>query len=157
MRVFAFPFLLIAGTGFLLSLAAHVLALPGKAMPGGGLVWALHVGIFLVWIPAILFTRRKLQNVPRGKQMDAVLRDSPLWMRRTVKILFVYAFVNFLLFMVSTMGHPKPAGAAPPAVIRGFSGHWMIFYAVAFVTFYSIVKRRDEGSSKTPVKSAAEN
>lgn len=141
MRILAYPLMLVAAAGFLLSFTAHVLALFGRAMPGGGLVWMLHVGIFLVWFPAILFSKRKLQNVPRQKQMNALLAGSPVWMRRAVSVLFVYAIVNFLLFMASTMGHPKPTGTAPPAVIRGFSGHWMIFYGVAFVTFYSNVKR----------------
>ena len=144
MRVLALPFLLVAGAGFLLSLTAHLLALFGIEMPGGGLVWTLHVGIFFVWIPATLICGHKLRAVPRKDQMDALLGDCPLWMRRGVKILFAYAIVNFFLFMVSTMGHPKPTGAAPPAVIRGFSGHWMIFYAVAFSAFYSIIRRTEK-------------
>ena len=141
MKTIAYPFLLMAGAGFLLSLIAHVLALFGIAMPGGGLIWMLHVGIFVVWIPTILFSRWRFRDVPRKDQMDVIIGDCPLWMRRTVKILFVYAIVNFFLFIASTHGHPKPTGAAPPAVIRGFFGHWMIFYAVAFVAFYSIIRR----------------
>src|SRR3954464_1100815 len=108
MKTMAYPFLLIAGAGFLLSIIAHVLALFGIAMPGGGLVWMLHVGIFVVWIPTILFSRRRLQNVPRHKQMDAMLGDCPKWMRRAVKVLFAYAFVNFFLFMASTMDIRNP-------------------------------------------------
>lgn len=140
MNGIVYPCLLLAGAGFFLSLTAHVLALLGRAMPGGGLVWMLHVGVFLVWIPAILLSRSKLQNVPRQNQMKAVLADCPVWMRRTVSVVFAYGFLNFILFMASTMGHPKPTGTAPPAVIRGFSGHWMIFYGAAFVTLFSIIK-----------------
>src|SRR5215469_10585399 len=111
MRIFALPFLLIAAVGFVLSLVAHVLALLGIAMPGGGLVWALHVGIFVVWIPAIFLSRNRLQNVPRKNHMDAMLGDCPRWMRRAITILFAYAIVNFLLFLFSTIGQPKPIGA----------------------------------------------
>jgi len=28
-------------------------------------------------------------------------------------------------------------GDAPPSVVRGFSGHWMIFYGAAFAVLYS--------------------
>ena len=28
----------------------------------------------------------------------------------------------------------------PPIVVRGFSGHWMIFYAVAFAVLYSALR-----------------
>jgi len=132
--------MLIAGVGFLLSLIAHLVALFGKSIPGGGLVWALHVGIFMVWIPAILISKGKLDHVPAQRQLDAVIAECPGWMRRAIKILFAYAIVNFLLFIISTTGHPRPTGSAPAAVIRGFSGHWMIFYSMAFVTFYSEAK-----------------
>jgi len=145
MKAFALPLLLIAGAGFLFSLLAHVLALLGVALPGGGLVWMLHVGIFVVWIPTILLSKNRMQGLSRRDQMDALLGDSPRWMRGAVKILFAYAFVNFFWFMASTMGHPRPTGAAPPAVIRGFSGHWMVFYAAVFVSFYSIINRPENG------------
>ena len=147
MRIIAFPFLLIAGAGFLLSLTAHVLALFGIAMPGGGSVWMLHVGIFLVWIPAILVCRRRFQFVARKDQMEALLGDCPRWMRRGVNILFAYAIVNFFLFLASMMVNPKLTGTAPPEVIRGFSGHWMVFYAVAFVAFYSRIRRAEKKPS----------
>jgi hypothetical protein len=140
MRIIAYPFMLLAGIGFLLSLTAHVLALFGKGMPGGGLVWTLHGGIFLVWIPAILLSKWRLRNVPAPQQVKAVFSACPIWMRRAIKLLFAYAIVNFLLFMASTTGHMKSTGSAPPTVVRGFSGHWMIFYAVAFVSFYSAIK-----------------
>jgi hypothetical protein len=53
-----FPVLMfVAGAGFCLSLIAHLLALFGVAMPGGGIVWLLHVGIFVVWIPAVFASK----------------------------------------------------------------------------------------------------
>jgi hypothetical protein len=144
MKTMAYPLMFLSGLGFLASLTAHILALFGQTAPGGGLVWMLHVGVFVVWIPAILCSRRKLQNVPRHDHFKALLGDCPVWMSRALKILFAYALVNFVLFMASTMGHPKATGSAPPAVIRGFSGHWMVFYGVAFVTFYSTLSRAEK-------------
>ena len=146
MNVIAYPFLLLAGLGLLLSLTAHVLALFGKTIPGGGLVWTLHIGIFLVWIPAIILSRRMLRDVRREHHMETVLAACPRWLRLAIKIIFVYGILNFFLFMASTMGHPKPTGTAPPAVIRGFSGHWMIFYGAAFVTFYATIRSAYGGS-----------
>jgi len=143
MNTFAGSFLLFAGLGFLLSLTAHVLALLGKPCPGGGLVWLLHLGVFAVWVPTLILSRRKLRDVSPKRQMEAILADCPAWMRWTIRIIFVYAIVNFLLFMATTSGTPKtkPRGTAPPAVIRGFSGHWMVFYGAAFVTLYSRVRK----------------
>jgi hypothetical protein len=56
-------------------------------------------------------------------------------MRAALVVLFAYALLNFFLFMSAP---PHTTGVAPPSVLRGFSGHWMIFYAVAFATFYSV-------------------
>ena len=140
MKTLSYPFILIAGAGFLLSLSAHLMALAGKTLPGGGLVWGLHIGIFVVWIPAILIGKRQDRGVQRKDSWDATFAACPIWMRRALKLVFAYAIVNFILFLVGTSGHPKPKGTAPPAVIRGFSGHWMVFYGAAFVTFYSAIK-----------------
>jgi hypothetical protein len=140
MRILTYPLLFVSAIGFSLSLIAHILALLGKPIPG--CVWVLHAAIFVVWIPAILICNRAPRAVDRKNQWDAILRDCPVWMRRAVSILFVYAIVNFTLFMASTMGQPKPKGTAPPAVIRGFSGHWMIFYGGAFVVYYSVSRKR---------------
>jgi hypothetical protein len=139
MRLIAFPFMLMAAAGFLLSLTVHIMALFGKPLPG--CIWVLHVAIFALWIPAIWITNRRLHQVDRKDQWDAILANCPVWMRRAITIVFAYAIVNFFVFMASTMGHPKPTGTAPPSVIRGFSGHWMIFYAVAFVSYYSAIAR----------------
>lgn len=143
MNTFAGPFLLLAGLGFLLSLTAHVLALLGKPCPGGGLVWLLHLGVFAVWVPTIILSRRRLRDVSQTKQMEALWADCPAWMRWAIRTVFVYAIVNFLLFMATTTATPKlkPRGTPPPAVIRGFSGHWMVFYGAAFVTLYSRVRK----------------
>jgi hypothetical protein len=140
MRILLYPLGVMAAAGFLLSLAAHLLAITGTEVPGGGKVWALHLGIFVVWLPVVLISRRKPQRGQCKDHWKAVMSACPVWMSRGLKLLFAYALVNFMLFFVGTIGQPKPHGAAPPAVIRGFSGHWMVFYGAAFITFYSAIK-----------------
>ena len=132
-----YPFLVIAACGFLLSVAAHIMALSGLSLPGGGLVWALHIGVFVVWIPTVLVGNRITRNSNRKDFWKIALTGCPSWMRRTLYLVFGYAIFNFVLFMINTSGHPKPTGAAPPSVIRGFSGHWMVFYGAAFAVLYS--------------------
>jgi len=132
--------MVIAAAGFVPSVAAHVMALAGKILPGGGLVWMLHVGIFLVWFPAILSNKRKFKTLKRRVEWETMLAVCPVWMRRVLKLVFAYALVNFVLFFMATIGQPKPTGAAPARVIRGFSGHWMVFYWAAFVTLCAGIK-----------------
>src|SRR5215203_2018982 len=152
MKLFAYPLLLLAGVGFLLSVMAHLMGLCGKVLPGGGLVWLLHIGIFVVWPPAILISNNQRRDPAHKAHWEPLIAGGPIWMRRAIKVLFAYAIVNFLLFMAGTFAHPKPKGPAPPSIVRGFSGHWMVFYGVAFVTFYSAVNaprlRRTDNSPK---------
>lgn len=129
----------LAALGFILSVTAHVMALAGIPFPGGGLVWGLHIGIFVVWIPAVIVGNRATRYSNRKDYWKTTTAGCPLWMRRALYVLFYYAIINFILFIVSTAGEPKTTGAAPPSVIRGFSGHWMIFYGAAFATLYSAI------------------
>jgi hypothetical protein len=146
-----YPFMFIAAAGFVLSLAAHVMALAGIKLPGGGLVWLLHLGVFVVWFPAIVFGNRKFKTLDRKADWLKTLEPCPAWMRRILKLAFAYAIVNFILFFGTTIGQPKPTGAAPPSVIRGFSGHWMVFYWAAFVILYASIKTRRLEQSSTAV------
>ncbi len=139
MNVALYPFMLLAACGFILSVAAHFMALTGIAIPSGGLVWGLHIGIFVVWIPTVLVGNRVTRYSNRKDFWKTALIGCPVWMRRTLYVVFGYAIFNFILFILSTTSHPKPTGTAPPSVIRGFSGHWMVFYGAAFATLYSVI------------------
>lgn len=139
MTIALYPFMVLAAIGLLLSLGVHIMTLALLPIPGGGTVWALHIGIFVVWIPTVLVARRMTRQASRRDFWRATLRGCPGWMRTGVHIFFGYAFVNFALFFIGTVGHPKPTGAAPPVVVRGFSGHWMFFYSAAFATLYSAI------------------
>jgi hypothetical protein len=139
MNALLFPIMMLAGCGFLLSVAAHLMALFGVPIPGGGLVWGLQIGIFVVWLPTVLVANRITRYTGRKDFWKVALAGCPVWMRRALYIVIGYAIFNFIFFIYSTSGHPKPAGAAPLSVIRGFSGHWMIFYGVAFATLYSFI------------------
>jgi hypothetical protein len=145
--------------GFVLSLGAHLSALLGvdvqARVPG---VWLLHVGIFLVFIPMVL----QLRSVTSAR---ALLRGIPVWATLLLVLLFLYAFVNFVVvFGGSDWGAPAMRGDAfvlerkgvlirqiteseyrslCAARIRGFSGHWLVFY---FVPFTHFLLRREEQS-----------
>ena len=96
----------------------------------------LHVGIFVVWFPAVLVAQRLVGNLNRRDLWKVVLKGSPDWMRYMVYAFFVYAFVNFLFFMGKTAS--GSSGTNPPASVwRGFSGHWMAFYSAALAILYT--------------------
>jgi hypothetical protein len=139
MNIILYPFMVLAACGLALSMGAHFMALAGRPIPGGKLVWSLHAGVFVVWIPAVLTSLQTTRYANRKDFWKVALAGCPAWMRRAGYILFGYAIFNFAMFMATTAHQPKQqtAGDAPPAVIRGFSGHWMIFYGAAFAILYS--------------------
>jgi hypothetical protein len=136
-RAILLPFITLAAMGFVLSVAAHVQALRRLPMPGGKAVWALHIGIFVVWLPTVVVAYRFTRGATRKDFWKIALIGCPKWMRQALYVIFGYAILNFIYFMATTVNRPPSRGDAPPEVVRGFSGHWMVFYGAAFATLYS--------------------
>ena len=142
------PVLAFSAIGLVLSLIAHITALLGIDLSLGNSVFALHIGIFVVWFPAVFLAIR----MGRGKSKSAwgfgttswkqILSGCPSWMLYLLYGLFAYVFLNFFLFMGHT-AHGPSQGDSPssPQVILGFSGHWLIFYYAAFVIAYSALMK----------------
>jgi hypothetical protein len=116
--ILLYPFLVVAAVGLGLSTVAHVVSLCGLTLPGGRTVFALHIGIFIVWMPVVLIAARATSNVPRREIWKVLLLGCPRWMRLAVYVLFTYALLNFVIFAVLTTGKPPPLGAAPPGLPR---------------------------------------
>ena len=142
MKIALYPFMILAAIGFLASLGFHFLALAGVPIPGAKTVWLLHFGIFVVWLPTIVVLRNNFHVPGSRDSWRRALAGCPPWMRVVVYIAFGYAFINFALFFFGTLGQPKPTSDVPPNVVRGFSGHWMFFYAAAFAALFSAVHSR---------------
>jgi len=130
------PFLILAAVGFVLSVIVHCLSIFGVNPPGGDIVFFLHVGIFIIWLPAVMLNQR------HGKDF---LDRTPRWMRNAMTVLGAYAILNFGYFIVTS---PRKGSAeanrnpASPKVVRGFSGHWMIFYGAGFSMLWCSWKER---------------
>ena len=143
MKTLLNSFAAIAAVGLLLSILSHVAALRGMQGPLGGFTPALHVGIFVVWIPAVLVANRFTKNIARKDLWKVVLRGCPVWMKYMFYAFFGYAMVNFLFFMTVA---PRGGGSGftSPQIVRGFSGHWMAFYSAALAILYSASKLWDQ-------------
>jgi hypothetical protein len=136
------PFFCLAVIGLILSTIAHSAALFELPQPLGEWTWLLHVGIFVVWIPAILTGSRRASNRGAGGDIE-LFRTCPKWMESLVTWCFVYAIINFITFIPNAPPKGQANGPnAPPIVFRGFSGHWMLFYSAAMAMLYSAMVRR---------------
>lgn len=70
-RPFMWLFVGISATGLVLSLWVHIGAVMGRRVAPESYFWMLHVGIFLVWIPAVVVAQRLVGNMNR--------RDFGMW------------------------------------------------------------------------------
>ena len=117
-----------------------------------------HIGIFLTFAPSlILFMIENKNEVDEsGKKLGLKIlyRNSPKALVGFAFAVYLYAILNFFLFMGSMSGSPARQGekyilSNHGKLIReitfeefklyqrkeaiGFSGHWMLFYAAAML------------------------
>lgn len=145
-------FCALAALGFVASVLVHFSTFAGVdpvdefplAVP------LLHVGIFVVFVPAIIWSDR--QKKPGQSARSVNLAGAPAWLGALAAACFIYALVNFAIFAVRMHdGRPnrQPDGSYAITskgkfvraiseeefhryqsyMARGFSGHWMLFYS----------------------------
>ena len=138
----------VAVAGFLASFVCHLLGWLHIESPWGKSVFVLHVGFLVLWFPLVIFANRTTPKPGRGN-LEHLLAELPKWVRGAANVLFVYAFLNFAFFLYCTSQYPKHQ--VPSYVeLRGFSGHWMLFYGVAaigFVALARLARKRKEHDS----------
>jgi len=138
LRPFIWIFIALSALGLVVSVWVHLAGVMGKRAAPMPFFFLLHVGIFVVFIPALLISQRQVGNVNRKDFWKVVPKSSPDWMRYMVYFLFAYAAVNFLLYMTKVgFGH---AGDPTAQDWRGFSGHWMVFYSASLAILYSAAR-----------------
>jgi Protein of unknown function (DUF3592) len=138
MKPFLWVFIAFALVGFVLSLWFHIRAIMGHSAPDS--VFVLHVGIFVVWFPAVL-AAIKLQGGGRGKDLwKRVLRGDPDWVRYVTYGIFGYSWIS----MMANFGggkHPQSGPDPDASTLRSFSCVWMAFYSMAAAILYSAVRQ----------------
>jgi hypothetical protein len=138
LRPFLWVFIGLSAVGLVVSLWVHLGAVRGRRVAPEAYFWILHMGIFVVWFPAVLVARQRVGNMHRKDFWKVILKGSPDWMRYMVYGFFGYAVINFALFMLQA---PTGGSGNPTAIEwRGFSGHWMAFYSAALAILYSAAK-----------------
>lgn len=155
MKVLRYALGSLALVGFLASLIVHFQALMGidvaSSVPS---VWFLHGGIFVAFLPFVLLSRKDFTG---NKSLFAMAKGLPRWVAALGGVIFVYAIINFAVFMINTGGGSPVAengryllmehgklireitatefAAFKANEVRGFSGHWLVFYFVPAAYF----------------------
>ncbi|MCX6256402.1 MAG: hypothetical protein NTW49_00640 [Bacteroidia bacterium] len=131
-------------------------------------IWILHVGIFVVWIPTVLnlMKNKELKEYQQSGILNRmnpiglfriIFKNTPSWLTVIALGGFIYAMINFMLFMTSQVGDPDIKNGQyilhnhgqlikilteqefhhyKANEIRGFSGHWIAFYGVAAAVLF---------------------
>src|SRR5688572_15151339 len=76
-KAICYPFAGLAAIGLVLSLAIHLLALTGRIPLSGGYWFLMHVGVFVVMIPAVLVSQFTTRDFKQKDQLKASLRGCP--------------------------------------------------------------------------------
>ncbi|GAB2473819.1 MAG: hypothetical protein ACN6O3_04130 [Comamonas sp.] len=143
------PLLLLAGSGFALSLSLHLPTLLGypplvtqwlgekhtELLPG-----AITAGIFVVWLPATVIANRIGGGRGTRFSWKPVLAGCPPWMLYAVYGLVGYAVLNFFIALSDGPRVNNPHGDPLPFA-RVAGGHWLLFYGAAFAIFWSALQR----------------
>jgi hypothetical protein len=131
-RPLLWPFVALSAVGFMTSLWVHINAVLGRKVVENVYFFALHAGIFVVFIPAVMATGNK------SGDWKKILRGPAEWTVYPLYLLFAYAFINFAIFIAQAPSG-ETSGVEQPAIVwRGFSGHWMLFYYAAFCMLLAV-------------------
>ena len=136
--------------GFLASLAIHESTFTASSLtPDNPLFWAMHAGIFPLFFPMVWGLRKWSETrtgifgmETRRLRWRAILPYLPQWAIAVGAVLFVYATVNFFLAF-NHMPQRGPVGVGTRTMdpeqarylVRAFSGHWLMFYAIPTLYF----------------------
>src|SRR5260370_6600612 len=132
---------------------------PMVVWPG---IMFIHIAIFPPFIAAIYYSER-IGGKEQGRQ-DRLINSAPLWLRILTGLFFAYALVNFAVFKVLSEGggpherdgkyvlqeHGTVLRELSEAeyhqqrayVVRGFSGHWMLFSSAALMGLVGAARLR---------------
>lgn len=113
--------------GFGVSLIVHISSIFGIDLSEDyPAVWGLHVAAILIMFPAIFSVRKKSNT----KSAKGIFQGTPKYLFILSVVCFVYAFLNFFLIFTLNFAAGN-ATDVDATTMRAFSGHWMLFYAVA--------------------------
>ncbi|MFV0536208.1 MAG: hypothetical protein ACK5M3_02425 [Dysgonomonas sp.] len=158
-------FFYIAAAGWVLSLVVHFLSIDKYDITDKiPYIWALHIFLIVVWLPAILYLvkDKEFKNMTPSAVFKSIYKKCPFWVITICLICFIYAGINFSIYLNSYIGSAdiidgqyvlQNKGALikniseeeyheyNAAQTRAFSGHWLVFYGIAAVILFPSKKQ----------------
>lgn len=116
--------------GSVTSICLNIWLRLGNTMPSGFM--ALHIGIFIVWLPAVMRVKR---NQPENEKMTfkTLFRFTPWWMRIIAIASWLYATASFVISSGLLEGEMRKSDFDTSHI---FSSGWIFFYTIAAAVLY---------------------
>lgn len=142
-KALIYPLLALAIVGSVAMLVIHVVSLFGITYPFEHFVKFLGPAVFIVLLPTIFVMNQLTREFKQKDHWRAALRGCPQWMRRTVCIIFGYAWIGFFVLPFLYGGGMNSL----PNTARVMSAGLLTFYLTPTAVLYSAtqVSRSDEG------------
>ena len=131
-----FLLIVISIAGFVLSTLLHLFMLFHIYNPPRELIIFINIGAAFVIYAAIFISKRVC-----GGSLKNIRRFCPQWISALTGFLIMYALAGLLLLIFKKyFGSSISTNDSIEGNFRGFSGHWMALYALAFSIVYSCKK-----------------
>jgi hypothetical protein len=130
-RVVAYPVMVLSAAGVLASFCLSFASVTANPEIQKSAFRFLFPGIFLVWLPTILFVNWLTRDFKQRDLWKAALRGCPTWMRTAQWVVWGLAFAAFF---APFLWGSKPGGS--PVSFLLFPA---IFYSTSFCVAYSIL------------------
>lgn len=168
--------IILSGLILAISLTVHLSTFfvdPTEEIPA---VMFLHLAIFPPFIAAIIYTKKS--NRLKSQQQD-IWKLAPRWMQSMSVVFFAYGIVNFVIFLILIHGggpeerdgkfvladHGRVIRQLSEAefhrmqayVVRGFSGHWMLFSSAAMTFLAGVENYRKKLTASFAVEISPHN
>jgi hypothetical protein len=130
-RVVAYPVMIVSAAGVLASFCLSLASFGANPEVEKNPFRFLFPGIFIVWLPTILFANMLIANFKQRDFWKAALRGCPPWMKRALWGVIGIVFVGFFI--------PFAWGSNPGAFPAGFLIFPSIFYSISFCIAYSLL------------------
>jgi hypothetical protein len=139
-KMIAYPVMILSAVGVLLCLSFYIIGITGTHSLPFKITSILFIGIFVVWVPAVILMNRLTQDFKQKDLWKAALRGCPPWMRSA---LWAVIGCVFAIFFLPVLFKRSPGDSPQTFVLFPIT-----FYAISFCVMYSLVNVEKHDSSR---------
>jgi len=133
-----------ATIGLMLSLTVHLITFFEYNLTISN-VQFIHIGIIIIWLLTIISIVKSLdKKSSKEEYWQKFKKDFPKWIIYIGILVVLYTIFNFLYtHFILSEGVLQDYQRQESYFLRGFSGHWLFFYYIAWAILFKIRKHHE--------------